>query len=1444
MDAARGTLTLARAASISEAQAAEITGNAINTFGLKAKDSTVIVDELAAAANSSSVEIGDVSAAFQMAASVFSGFQGPAVGAKESMTELNTAIAILGNNGIKGSDAGTSLKQMLLQLTGPSKRAKDAMFALNIEAEGGTVTQGQLKDTLYESAKAHNKAVAAIQQHNMALSQQGDIAFDGAGKMRPLRDIIDRVTRATKNMSDEDRDFAITQIFGADASRSVIALMKGGLPTYDAQRKAVLRVGAAADVAAAKNKGLRGSIDNVRSQLENAAIAIYTAVKGPLTKALNGLATDLSNTFGFIGKHTGALKDLATVLGIVGGAFLLYRTAVKAAELATIAFATAQKVLAFIQLASEVRSFAGAWAVLDAAMAANPIGLVIVAIAALVAGIILAWKHSQTFRTVVLAVWGAVKTGIGATVNWIVGTVWPALVAVWHGIAAGAKWMWDNVIHPVVNALVVFFKSVVAPTFTWLWRNVAEPVFHGIARVVQVYIAVARLAIAIVIAWFRNVVAPTWLWLWHNVAEPVFKGIAAVVRVQIAIVRGVLTAIIGFLRGTFGPVFTWLWRNVIGPAWNGIKAAVSAAWNFLKPILAAMIDGFKNRLVSAFHVAVDGIKRAWSIFKDVVKAPVVIAVRYVINPLIHGFNTLAHAFGTPTVAPISGFAEGGMIPGPASDRDNRWAFLRDKTGRVLGTAGLATGEFVVNARDTAKALPLLNWINDGMKGGGPRGAEQRIGRPMADMPGDGSEGWAFASGGIVGFLKNVWNNVAKPVKFVVKSAWDAVTNPAKLLKAPLEAALRSIPGGPAIRGLLVGMGHKLINGLVNWATGAGGAGGASAYGGPITARLARTMSFIRAQDGKPYVWASAGPRGYDCCIVKGVRIYGPDGAKPIEDVRAGDRVFSYVDGRVEAHTVVKAWQSIHQPVFAVRTRNRTVTASANHPFLRVVDDGTEEVRHHEQADWPGLPDRKGGSRKGLTCSLSTCDGAVHANGMCATHQARWRKHGDPRVTVSTRTRFATQWARLDELQRGDLLVQPRVMAADAKPDACLTDGTAVDPDVAWLIGAAVGDGTVTDKGLRLCLFGDDRERASRIITDRWGSNPTHGAGYGLVVSSAALRDALTGLGMRCLGPDKRVPEAAWTWPDELRRAFLDGYCDADGHRPADQKRHGERTYSSASRELIEDVRAMHVMLGSPVSNIRTTERTKPITIKGKLVRNARPQHTFAVWPDNGHGEARMRTKPGLAAWLDGGEFTLTAVLAIDPKGEADTWDLNIEGSHNFVADGVVVHNSGIVSAAYNLMKGRSPYSHTFSTESAAYFFPRPGANGPLAAAWSHPGQRPADNFTGHMMGRIGNLTFESTGSRGVHLGRSTRRLSDFAHIGHFADGGMVRLANMALADSGRLSLAPGWNLVGNGTGAREHLSAGGGEVHVHFHNSIVTSERQAEDMVVKAVTRAKAGNRL
>lgn len=574
-------------------------------------------------------------------------------------------------------------------------------------------------------------------------------------------------------------------------------------------------------------------------------------IAGDVIGAIGGMVT-------WFAKHKAVAEALGIALGVAGGAMLAYKTytlattvATKAAAAATVIWSGILDAIAFVQLATEVRSFAGAMVLLDAAMDANPIGIVVVALAALAAGIVYAWNHSETFRKVTLAVWGAIKTAVSATVSWFVNTVWPTLVKVWQGISTAARWAWEKVIRPAVAGLVAFVRTVLVPTLLWLWHNIIEPVAHAIGRIIQAASAVIELALAIVVHYVRAVLGPVFEWLWKNVVTPVMVGIKHDIQVASVVIRTVFDAVVNFLRRTLGPAFTWLYNNVIKPVWNGIKSFISTTVNNVVGTLRSLWNFITVTLPDGFRKGVAAIAKFWDALRAAAKAPIAFTVNHIINPVLTGFNKVAKAFNSPGIPLIAGFEGGGRIPGNPSPTDNRWAWLKDSSGNVLGRAGLATGEFVVNARDTAKALPLLQWINDGMRGG-PYEAARRIGRPVTDMPGDGSEGWAFASGGLVGFLKDVY---------------AAASNPGKLIKAPIEAMISQIPGAGALHSILVGMGQRLIAGLTNWLSSSSvvsaGIGGAINTI-PLVGRALAARSFVEAQAGKPYIWASAGPRGYDC----------------------------------------------------------------------------------------------------------------------------------------------------------------------------------------------------------------------------------------------------------------------------------------------------------------------------------------------------------------------------------------------------------------------------------------------------------------------------------------------------------------------------------------------------------------------------------------------------
>jgi TP901 family phage tail tape measure protein len=241
MAASRGVLALAKAGQLDTAQAAEITSNALLAFRLEGKEASRVADLLAAAANASSSDVHGMGLSLSQVSAL-------AAQTKRPIEDVVAQIGLLANAGIKGSDAGTSLKTMLLMLSNPTKEAAELMAGLNIQI------------------------------------------YDQSGAMRATRDIIGQFNGALSKMTDQQKDTTLATIFGSDAVRAASILVNGGTEAYDKMTKAVTKTGAAQELAAAYSKGFKGSLDGLKSTVETIGTEIGARFLPGLTDATNALS--------------------------------------------------------------------------------------------------------------------------------------------------------------------------------------------------------------------------------------------------------------------------------------------------------------------------------------------------------------------------------------------------------------------------------------------------------------------------------------------------------------------------------------------------------------------------------------------------------------------------------------------------------------------------------------------------------------------------------------------------------------------------------------------------------------------------------------------------------------------------------------------------------------------------------------------------------------------------------------------------------------------------------------------------------------------------------------------------------------------------------------------------------------------------------------------------
>ena len=251
--AARATLNLATAGGVDLASAAEIASNSMAIFNLKGADMEHVADQIAGAANASSLSVTDFKFSMAMAGAV-ANLSG------QSFDSTAQAIAVLGQQGLKGSDAGTSLKTMLMNLQ-PTTKAQSAAF------------------------KALGLDTGAL----------GNAFLNADGSFKQLGEIAGILNVATKDLSKSQKTLALEAIFGSDAIRAAAIIAEAGAPGFTKMATEMNKV-TAASVAAERLNNLAGDIEMLKGSVETAGIMIGTAFT-PQLRGLTQWVGGLTNKF-------------------------------------------------------------------------------------------------------------------------------------------------------------------------------------------------------------------------------------------------------------------------------------------------------------------------------------------------------------------------------------------------------------------------------------------------------------------------------------------------------------------------------------------------------------------------------------------------------------------------------------------------------------------------------------------------------------------------------------------------------------------------------------------------------------------------------------------------------------------------------------------------------------------------------------------------------------------------------------------------------------------------------------------------------------------------------------------------------------------------------------------------------------------------------------------
>lgn len=429
IEAMPGLLDMAKAGVIDLGRASDISSNILSAFGISANEMGRVADTLTMAFTTSNTTLESLGYTMK--------YVGPiARAAGMSLEEAAAMAGLLGNVGIQGEMAGTQLRAMLNRLAAPVGPAQEKLKELGITVK------------------------------------------DSTGNLRPMIELLAEMDSKTANMGNADRLAAFKTIFGEEAVSGLSELINqagaGGIAKYlDIVKN---NTGKASQVASIQMSGVKGAMDELSSAAEGLSITFANLFLPAIKSIANGMKS-LTNTLNsFIETHPTLTRGV--VYAVAG--FTAYVAVVKTLMIAKSALAVGTTLLAsrtlllngvvttatFVTKAVTVAQWA-----LNAALIANPIGLVVAGVAALIGIGIALYKNWDKVTAFFTSAWEKIKSAVSAGFEYIA-SFGKAIYNFYAGI-------WSKIIEVILKPMEMI-KGGVAKVKSWLFgEEEDDPEFNN-----------------------------------------------------------------------------------------------------------------------------------------------------------------------------------------------------------------------------------------------------------------------------------------------------------------------------------------------------------------------------------------------------------------------------------------------------------------------------------------------------------------------------------------------------------------------------------------------------------------------------------------------------------------------------------------------------------------------------------------------------------------------------------------------------------------------------------------------------------------------------------------------------------------------------------------------------------------------------------------------------
>ena len=560
MKAMPGLLDLAAVSGGDVALASENTATALRGFGLEASEAGHVADVFARAAADTNAEVGDMGEALKYVAPVANSMG-------ISLEETAAAIGIMSDAGIKGSQAGTTLRGALSRLARPTKAMQDTMDNLGVSF------------------------------------------YDADGKMKPLKTQVELLKKAFEGLTPEQQQNALVTLYGQESLSGMMALIDKGPDSLGKLTKSLKDSdGAADDMARTMQDNMNSSIEQMFGAFESAAIVIQKILAPSIKKvadAISGLVEKFVSAPESTQKLIVAIGLIVAAIGpliFIIGSVIIWINRVKVA------------------LALMGTSMSGV---------ILPVLGIVAAISALIAIGVLVYKNWDKIAAFGKQVWKNITMFVSDTANSIK-KVWKSTGEwfnnLWKSIKEGADNVWTT-IQEAPGKAADWIKNKWTETkefFSSIWdgiKEAASSAWEGIVNILAPYVIAIKNVFQPMIDFFTN--------LWSqigSIAGSAWEIIKTAVMGPILLLIDLITGNFNQLKEDASMLWTTLTTNIqniittfvdiVVAYYTALKDTVINIWNVLTSTIKDVWNSFTTWIKETTNNIVNSIKQGWNNLKQ------------------------------------------------------------------------------------------------------------------------------------------------------------------------------------------------------------------------------------------------------------------------------------------------------------------------------------------------------------------------------------------------------------------------------------------------------------------------------------------------------------------------------------------------------------------------------------------------------------------------------------------------------------------------------------------------------------------------------------------------------------------------------------------------------------------------------------------------------------